>query len=422
MARGVNKALLIGNLGNDPEVRYTPNGNAIANVVLATSSAWRDKTTGELNERTEWHRIVFFNRLAEIVNEYLRKGSKIYIEGSLRTRKWQDKSGIDRYTTEIIANEMQILDNRNTGNGPGSQHSDFNKDEITSDAVEGFDEDIPFQIMHSLQETIKKHQIIVAPGAYDGLSARLVEQAGFQAVYASGGAIARSCGFPDIGLITFTEMCQRLQHMREVTTIPIIADADTGFGNEVNVRRTIKEYKRIGISACHIEDQVFPKRCGHLEGKHLIPTDEMVLKVEAAKQTAGDDFMIIARTDAIAVESFDQAIERAQRYVEAGADMIFVEAPTSAEQIEKIAEFIKTPKLINMFHGGKTPIVPVDKLKKLGYQLVIIPSDLQRAAIRSMQQTLDVIKRDGDSSAISDQLASFNEREQIIDTQSYLNP
>lgn len=144
MARGVNKALLIGNLGNDPEVRYTPNGNAIANVVLATSSAWRDKQTGELNERTEWHRIVFFNRLAEIVNEYLRKGSKIYIEGSLRTRKWQDKSGIDRYTTEIIANEMQILDNRNTGNGPSGKSDDANGDEITTEAADSFDDDIPF--------------------------------------------------------------------------------------------------------------------------------------------------------------------------------------------------------------------------------------------------------------------------------------
>lgn len=148
MARGVNKALLIGNLGNDPEVRYTPNGNAIANVVLATSSAWRDKQTGELNERTEWHRIVFFNRLAEIVNEYLRKGSKIYIEGSLRTRKWQDKNGIDRYTTEIIANEMQILDNRNSGTSSNSQYSSNDEESTTanssSQSIDSFDDDIPF--------------------------------------------------------------------------------------------------------------------------------------------------------------------------------------------------------------------------------------------------------------------------------------
>lgn len=151
MARGVNKVMLIGNLGNDPEVRYTPNGNAIANVVMATSSAWRDKQTGELNERTEWHRIVFFNRLAEIVNEYLHKGSKIYVEGSLRTRKWQDKSGVDRYTTEIIANEMQILDSRNSNSNNNNSGSSASRMTDQSQEVadtpaktETFDDDIPF--------------------------------------------------------------------------------------------------------------------------------------------------------------------------------------------------------------------------------------------------------------------------------------
>lgn len=150
MARGINKVLLIGNLGQDPEVRYTPNGNAIANVVLATSSAWRDKQTGELNERTEWHRIVFFNRLAEIVNEYLNKGSKIYIEGSLRTRKWQDKSGIDRYTTEVIANEMQILDNRNSHSAPKpavethATEAEATASTSSAKSDDNFDDDIPF--------------------------------------------------------------------------------------------------------------------------------------------------------------------------------------------------------------------------------------------------------------------------------------
>lgn len=273
--------------------------------------------------------------------------------------------------------------------------------------------------MPTLRELLSEETTIIAPGAFDGLSARLVEQAGFQAIYASGGAIARSCGFPDIGLLSFSEVLQRLQHMREVTTLPIIADADTGFGNEVNVRRTIKEYKRIGIDGCHIEDQVFPKRCGHLDGKQLIPTDDMLLKVSAAKAAAGTDFVIIARTDAIAVEGLDAAIERANAYVTAGADMIFVEAPTSLEQIEAIAERVSAPKLINMFHGGKTPMVPVDTLTALGYRLVIIPSDLQRAAIKSMQQTLAAIKADGDSSRMCDQLASFDEREQVIDTQRY---
>lgn len=272
----------------------------------------------------------------------------------------------------------------------------------------------------TLSQLLKNNDMIIAPGAFDGLSARLVEQAGFSAIYASGGAIARSCGFPDIGLLSFSEVLQRLQHMAEVTTLPIIADADTGFGNEVNMQRTIKEYIRVGMSGCHIEDQVFPKRCGHLDGKTLIPTDEMALKIQAAKKAVGDhDFVLIARTDAIAVDGLDAAIGRAKAYVDAGADVIFVEAPTSLEQIEKIAQQIPGPKLINMFYGGKTPIIPVEHLKELGYQIVIIPSDLQRAAIKAMQTTLGVILKDGDSQEVQGQLASFSEREEIIGTKNY---
>lgn len=272
-------------------------------------------------------------------------------------------------------------------------------------------------LRHLLQ---KDNDVIIAPGAFDGLSARLVEQAGFPAIYASGGAIARSAGFPDIGLMGFSEVLQRLEHMIEVTTIPIIADADTGFGNEVNVKRTIKAYQRLGISACHIEDQTFPKRCGHLDDKHLIPTHDMLIKIHAAKEVAHADFVLIARTDAIAIEGFNAAIDRAHAYADAGADMVFVEAPTSLEQIEAIAKQIKTPKLINMFQGGKTPIVPVEQLKQWGYKIVIIPSDLQRAAIKAMQMTLHAIKKDGDSGSVANQLTSFNEREKIIGTKEYL--
>lgn len=276
-------------------------------------------------------------------------------------------------------------------------------------------------MQRSLEQLLTTDKTIIAPGAFDGLSARLVEQAGFPAIYASGGAIARSCGLPDIGLLSFNEVLLRLQQIAEVTNIPIIADADTGFGNEINVKRTIQAYISAGISACHIEDQVFPKRCGHLDGKELISSDEMVTKIKAAKDAQADsNFTLIARTDAIAVEGFDTAIERAKSYAEAGADMIFVEAPTSIEQIETIAKEITTPKLINMFYGGKTPLVPIDTLKNLGYQVVIIPSDCQRAAIKAMQNTLNAIKTNGDSSSISEQLTTFDEREAIIDTKSYL--
>jgi 2-methylisocitrate lyase-like PEP mutase family enzyme len=203
--------------------------------------------------------------------------------------------------------------------------------------------------------------------------------------------------------------------------VPVIADADTSYGNGLNVARTVRTFERLGVAGLHIEDQEFPKRCGHLEGKSLVSSDEMVHKIKVAKDSVSDEnFVIIARTDAIAVEGFDAAIERAQRYSEAGADMIFVEAPTTVEQIQKIGALVKAPKLINMFHGGKTPMVAADKLAAWGYQVMIIPSDLQRAAIYAMQQTLQAIKEDGQSERYHDRMVSFNEREKIIGTERYL--
>ena len=267
----------------------------------------------------------------------------------------------------------------------------------------------------TLRQLLNSGKTLIAPGAFDGLSARLIEQAGFDCIYGSGGAISRSAGFPDLGLLSFSEVVERYMQMVEVTHIPIVADADTGYGNEMNMRRTIEIYEKIGLAGCHIEDQSFPKRCGHLDDKSLIPANEMVLKIKAACKARKDkDFLIIARTDAIAVEGFDAAIKRANDYAAAGADMIFVEAPQTLEQIQMIAQQVKAPKLINMFYGGKTPLVPANDLQKMGYQLVIIPSDLQRAAIRAMQNTLQAIKKDGDSKSVNDQLASFTEREKII--------
>lgn len=272
-----------------------------------------------------------------------------------------------------------------------------------------------------LRQIINDKQTIIAPGVFDGLSARLVKRAGFDLVYASGGAIARSAGVPDIGLLTMTEMCERIEEIVQATTLPVIADADTGFGNEINTERTVQAYERIGVAGLHIEDQEFPKRCGHLEGKSLIPVEEMCLKIRVARKSVIDaDFVIISRTDAIAVEGFDKAIERAQAYADAGADMIFVEAPETIEQIETIAKEIKKPLLINMFYGGQTPLVPMQRLQELGYRVVIIPSDLQRAAIKAMQITLGAIKQNGDSAAIKDQLVTFKERELIIDTEKFL--
>lgn len=263
-------------------------------------------------------------------------------------------------------------------------------------------------------------ELLTAPGVFDGLSAKLATQEGFKALYASGGAIARSTGRPDIGLLSLTEVALRMQEIANATHLPVIADADTGFGNELNTVRTVQEFEQAGVAAIHIEDQTFPKRCGHLSGKTLISKEEMGIKLRTAiKARSHADFLIIARTDAIAVEGFSNAIERSKYYLDAGADMIFVEAPETIEQIEKIATTIAQPKMINMFYGGKTPLVSSEKLNQMGYNIAIIPSDLQRAALKAMQQTLKVIKKYGNSSSIANTLLSFKEREEIIETDKF---
>lgn len=278
------------------------------------------------------------------------------------------------------------------------------------------------QAAQMLRKQIASGKILVAPGVFDGLSALLANQAAFPVLYASGGAIARSSGYPDIGLLTMTEVCASISHIVDVTELPVIADADTGFGNALNVRRTVQTYERLGVAALHLEDQTFPKRCGHLNDKSLVPMEEMCHKIKVARDSViNPDFMIIARTDAIAVEGFENAIKRALAYQAAGADMIFVEAPETVEQIKLIAEKISGPKLINMFHGGKTPVVPITDLQAWGYNVVIIPSDLQRAAIKAMQTVLDKIHIHGNSEAVDEQLATFKEREEIVGTKRYLD-
>ena len=263
--------------------------------------------------------------------------------------------------------------------------------------------------------------VVVAPGVYDGLSARLAARAGFAAVYATGGGIARSMGYPDLGLLSPSEIVDRLANIVEQSGVPVIADADTGYGNALNVRRAVREFERAGVAAFHLEDQTFPKRCGHYDDKSVVPTREMVQKLRAAREALADpDLLLIARTDALAVEGLDAAIERAHAYQAAGADVIFVEAPTTDAEIETIARRVPAPKLINMFQGGKTPLVPVARLRELGYRIVIIPSDLQRAAIRAMEDTLAAIARDGNSAAVADRMATFNDRERAVDTASWL--
>jgi 2-methylisocitrate lyase-like PEP mutase family enzyme len=272
-----------------------------------------------------------------------------------------------------------------------------------------------------LRQLLATGRTVVAPGVFDGLSARLVEQAGFSALYASGGAIARSAGVPDLGLLSLGEIVARLETIVDAVAIPVIADADTGYGNALNVQRAARAFERTGVAALHLEDQTFPKKCGHYDDKGIVPTAEMAQKLKAARDALTDqDFIIIARTDAIAVEGFAAALDRAAAYGEAGADVIFVEAPTSEAEIAAVAQRFPGWKLINMFQGGKTPLLPVARLEQLGYNIVIIPSDLQRAAIAAMQRALACIARDGSTAAMNADMVSFKQREAVVDTPGYV--
>lgn len=272
-----------------------------------------------------------------------------------------------------------------------------------------------------LRAMLKSGQTVVAPGVYDGISARLVDQAKFPAAYASGGAIARGNGIPDLGLLSLAEIAQRLEQIVDVVGVPVIADADNGYGNALNAQRAAHAFERAGVASFHIEDQTYPKRCGHYADKSVVSVAEMVGKLKAVRDALHDpDFVVIARTDAIAVEGFDAAMDRCHAYVEAGADVAFLDAPTSEAQIAEIARRLPGWKLINMFQGGKTPLLPVARLQELGYSIVIIPSDLQRAAIRAMQRTLAAIARDGSSARVLDDLAGFDERESVVATAAFL--
>lgn len=249
----------------------------------------------------------------------------------------------------------------------------------------------------TLRRMLNEPGIIVAPGAYDGISARLIERHGFKAVYMTGaGTAASALGQADLGLTTLTEMATHAAHIAGCISLPLIADADTGYGNPLNVIRTVREYERAGVAALHLEDQVFPKKCGHIAGKAVIPMREFAEKIRAAAENRTDpDFIIIARTDARAVNGIDDAIERGLCYREAGADVIFVEAPTSREEIERVAREIKAPLLSNQVPGGKTPGLTVMELEKLGYKMVIFPVVSLMAATLAIESALTKLKEHG---------------------------
>jgi 2,3-dimethylmalate lyase len=271
-----------------------------------------------------------------------------------------------------------------------------------------------------LRRLIGEGGYTMAPGAYDTLTARLVEQAGFDAVYLTGGGYSRASGYPDLGLLTLLENVRFIGLTVEAVQIPVIADADTGYGNAINVIRTVREYEKSGVAAFHIEDQVSPKKCGHYEGKEVIPQGEMVGKIKAAVDTRRDpDMLIIARSDARAVEGLAAAIDRVNAYLEAGADIGFVEAPQSREELRIVAREVRGPALVNVFEGGKTPMVPARELAQMGFRLGIYPSQTHRAAIRAAQRVLAVLKADGDTTRIEADLATFQEREEAVGTAAW---
>lgn len=267
-----------------------------------------------------------------------------------------------------------------------------------------------------LKRFLKRDKLLVAPGCFDGLSARLVEEAGFEAAYLSGGAVARSMGLPDIGLVTMSEVIERAAQVVSAVRIPVIADADTGYGNAVNLVRTVREFERIGVAAIHIEDQVTPKRCGHLDGKEVVPLAEMENKLAAALATRTDeDFGLIARTDSRGVHGFDDAIRRGRAFAKLGVDALFVEAPHSEAELEEIPRALPgVPLLVNVFKGGKTPMLPVERLQQMGYRIAIYPSETQRAAIYAMRRALGLLKQEGTTEAMDGALTSFKERDAIV--------
>lgn len=276
----------------------------------------------------------------------------------------------------------------------------------------------------SLRTRLSAPEILIAPGVYDGLTATLAEQAGFEALYLSGAAVAYTrLGRPDIGLTSVSEMADTMALIRDRTALPVIIDADTGFGNALNAQRTMRLYERAGASALQVEDQTYPKRCGHLADKSLISAAEMAGKIAAmADARAHDATLIIARTDAIAVEGFDAAMDRAEAYVAAGADVLFIEAPRSGEQLARIAQTFKgrVPLLANMVEGGHTPITSAADLQSIGFDIVIFPGGIVRALARTAQDYYASLRANGSNTPFADRMFDFDGLNACIGTPEML--
>jgi carboxyvinyl-carboxyphosphonate phosphorylmutase len=267
-----------------------------------------------------------------------------------------------------------------------------------------------------LRKILAREKTLLLPGAYDALSAKILKQAGFEVAYMTGSGVTASLlGMPDVGLLTMTEMINQARNIVNAIDMPLICDADNGYGNAINVIRTVKEYEGAGVAGIHIEDQVAPKKCGHFEGKQIIPAKEMVKKIEAAVSAREDDaFLLIARTDARSISNLDEALKRARLYYKAGADMIFLESPQSVEEIKKMSqELSDIPLLVNMVEGGKTPVLPFEEFEKMNIKIVLYPTCGIRAVAKTMQELAAHLFKYKDTKEFEHRLVSFEGRNRI---------
>ena len=273
----------------------------------------------------------------------------------------------------------------------------------------------------TLKTIFERREATILAGAANGLFARIIEDVGFEAVYVTGAGVANMyLGAPDIGLTTLTEVANHVSAIADAVAVPLLVDADTGFGNPVNMVRTVKVLERAGAAGLQIEDQVFPKKCGHFDGKEVVPLEEMLAKIKAAVDTRrDDDLQIVARTDARAILGLTAAIDRAGAMIEAGADVTFVEAPTSAEELAQIARSLSVPQVANIVFGGLTPELGQPRLAELGFGCVLYANAALQAALKASQEVLMALKRDGSLASVADRMASFAVRQQAVAKSKY---
>lgn len=263
---------------------------------------------------------------------------------------------------------------------------------------------------------LAQERTVLVPGAYDALSGKILKQAGFKVLYMTGSGVTASLtGMPDVGILTMTEVVNHARNIVNAIDLPLICDADNGYGNPINVMRTVREYERAGVAGIHLEDQVAPKRCGHFEGKQIIPPEEMTRKIEASIYAREDnDFLLIARTDARSVRDLDEALRRARLYAQTGADMVFIESPQSVEELRTISrELSDIPLLVNMVEGGRTPMLPFEELEEMGFKVILYPTSGIRAVAKTLQELAGHLYKYKDTKDFEDRLVSFEGRNQI---------